>query len=58
MSQHKSGTFFEKLATFIVEKRNLFFLLFVFAVVFSFFSMGWVNVENDVTTYLSEESET
>lgn len=48
----------EKLATFIVDKRNLFFLLYIFALIFCFFSTGWVNVENDITTYLPEETET
>lgn len=48
----------EKLATFIVDKRNLFFLLYIFALVFCFFSTNWVKVENDITTYLPEETET
>ena len=48
---------FEKIATFVVNKRTLFFLLYIFALVFSLFSMGWVNVENDVTNYLSEDTE-
>ena len=39
----------EKLATFIVDKRNLFFLLYIFALVFCIFSTNWVNVENDIT---------
>ena len=47
-----------KMATFIVEKRNLFFLLYVFAIIFCLFSMSWVQVENDVTTYLSDDTET
>ena len=54
----KQRTWVEKMATFIVEKRNLFFLLYVFAIVFSMFSMNWVEVENDVTTYLPEDTET
>ena len=54
----KSGGFIEKLATFIVDKRNLFFLLYIFALIFCIFSSGWVQVENDVTVYLSEETET
>lgn len=58
MSEKKSGSFFEKAATFIVDKRNLFFLLYVFAFVFCIFSMNWVEVENDVTTYLPEDTET
>lgn len=53
-----NGSFMVKLATFIVDKRNLFFLLFIFAIIFCFFSKGWVEVENDVTTYLPEETET
>lgn len=48
----------EKLAAFIVDKRNLIFLLYVFALVFSIVAMSWVNVENDITTYLGEDTET
>jgi len=58
MSKKRSGGFFESLAAFIVDKRNLFFLLYVFALVFCVFSMNWVEVENDVTTYLPEDTET
>jgi len=59
MEQKKEkGNIMEKVATFIVDKRNLFFLLYIFAAVFCIFSMSWTQVENDVTKYLSEESET
>ena len=51
------NTAFEKIAAFIVDKRTLFFLLYIFALIFSVFSMGWVEVENDVTVYLSEDTE-
>ena len=47
-----------RIAEFIVDKRNLFFLLYGFALIFSIFSMKWVDVENDVTTYLPEDTET
>lgn len=47
-----------RLAAFIVEKRYLFFLLYVFAILFCLFSMNWVMVENDVTTYLPGDTET
>lgn len=57
MKENKASPM-EKLATFIVDKRNLFFLLYIFALIFCCFSMGWVNVENDITTYLPEETET
>lgn len=56
-NENKSSTM-EKIASFIVDRRNLFFLIYIFAIVFSIFSIGWVNVENDITTYLPEETET
>ena len=54
----KNNTFLQKLATFIVDKRSLFFLLYIFAAIFCVFSMNWVTVENDVTTYLPDGTET
>ncbi len=56
--KQKDNSFITKLSTFIVDKRNLFFFIYAVALVFSIFSMNWVNVENDVTTYLPEETET
>ena len=56
--KEQKGNFMEKLATFIVDKRNGFFLIYIFACVFCLFSMNWTKVENDITKYLSEESET
>mgnify|MGYP004514066211 FL=1 len=52
------GTFMEKLATFIVDKRNLIFLLTIIGLIFSAFSRNWVQVENDLTFYLPENSQT
>ncbi len=49
---------FHKIATFIVDKRHLFFVLYTFAIIFCIFSMNWVNVENDITSYLPEDTET
>ena len=48
----------EKLAAFIVDKRNLFFLLYIFALIFSVIATGWVKVEDDITTYLPDTTET
>lgn len=48
----------EKIATFIVDKRNLFFLFYVLALIFSVVASGWVQVENDITTYLPADTET
>ena len=50
--KEESESFMYKLATFIVDKRNLFFLLFIFALIFCFFAKNWVKVENDITTYV------
>ncbi len=47
-----------RIAAFIVDKRMLFFLIYIIAVIFSFFSSRWVSVENDITMYLDEGTET
>ena len=47
-----------RIASFIVDKRNLIFLLVLIAIVFSLFSRGWVQVENDLTAYLPHGSAT
>lgn len=46
-----------KIATCIVDKRNLIFLLVILAMIFSVFSVGWVNVENDLTAFLPDNAE-
>ena len=48
----------ETLAAFIVDKRTLIFFFYVAAMIFSVFSQSWVNVENDITAYLPEDTET
>ena len=53
-----SAGFMEKLAAFIVDKRNLIFLLIGIFMIFSLISRGWVEVENDLTAYLPEGSAT
>ena len=52
------SSFMEKLATVIVDKRNLIFLLTIILLVFSVFSRNWVEVESDLTYYLPGDSET
>ena len=46
------------ICAFIVDKRNLFFLIYAILMIFSFFSQKWVSVENDLAAYLSEDTET
>lgn len=45
-------------ATFIVDKRNLFFLLYAISLIFCLFSRNWVSVNNDLTDYLPADTET
>jgi predicted RND superfamily exporter protein len=52
------GSFMEKLATFIVDKRSLFFLITIIGIVFSAFSRNWVEVEDDLSAFLPDSSET
>lgn len=56
--EKQKTNFMLKLATFIVDKRNLFFLIAVILLIFSLFSSGWVEVENDLSFYLPDDSET
>ncbi len=48
----------ERAAAVIVDRRNLLFLFYVIAIIFSVFSARWVNVENDIVNYLSKDSKT
>lgn len=54
----EDGSFMIKVATFIVDRRNLFFLLFGIAIIFSVVSMNWVSVENSMSAYLPDTTET
>lgn len=54
----EDGGFMVKVATFIVDRRNLFFLLFGIALIFSVVSMNWVTVENAMSAYLPDTTET
>jgi len=46
-----------KVAAFIVDKRNLFFLILIIGLIFSTFSTSWVQVENSLPEYLPDDSE-
>ncbi len=47
-----------KVATFIVDRRNLFFLLFAIAAIFCLIASNWVKVENSLAAYLPASAET
>ncbi len=57
-TNEKNGGFMMTLAAFIVDKRNLVFLLIGIMMIFSVISRNWVEVENDLTAYLPAGSAT
>ena len=54
----KGRGFATKACAFIIDKRNLFFLIFLLLTIFTAFSKGWVHVENQLSYYLPETTET
>ncbi len=58
MKHPKSGGRLDKFCAFIVDKRGLLFVLYLCAAVFCVIAMSWTNIENDITTYLPEDTET
>ena len=46
-----------RLAALIVDKRNLIFLVLIIGLIFSAFSTGWVEVENTLSEFLPDDSE-
>lgn len=47
-----------KICGFIVDKRNLFFLVFGILIIFSAVARNWVKVENSMSYYLPPSTET
>lgn len=58
MKAGKRNSFMERVAAVIVDKRNVFFLLFAAAAIFCAFSRNWVRVCDDITAYLPDHTET
>lgn len=50
--------FMEKLAAWIVDKRKLIMLVFIALAIFSAFSRNWVSVNDSLTDYLPDTTET
>lgn len=48
----------EKIASFIVDRRKGFYLVYILLIIFSIFSSGWVDVNNVITDYLPDATET
>ena len=49
-------SFMYRLSEMIVDKRNLIFLVVIIGLIFSLFSSNWVNVENNLTAFLPDDS--
>ncbi len=48
----------EKVATLIVDKRKAFYLIYILLIILSIFSANWVNVNDDMASYLPAHTET
>ena len=58
MEKKKQMSLMEKIASVIVDKRNILFLAFLAAAIFCAFSRNWVQVNDSLTDYLPEDTET
>lgn len=58
MNNSAQNSFMGKLAAFIVDRRNIIFFIFAILAVFCAFSRNWVSVNDDITSYLPEDTET
>ena len=58
MAKNSKDNFMTRLATLIVDKRKLFFVIFLALCIFCAFSRNWVSVNDLLTDYLSEDTET
>ncbi len=57
-AQEQESNIMIKISGFIVDKRNLFFLIYIILIIFSAFSRNWVQVENELSAYLPDTAET
>lgn len=57
-NKSQDNNIMEKISTFVVDKRQGFFLLFIVAVIYCITSIAKVSVNNDITSYLPANSET
>ncbi len=57
-TQKKKKSPIEKVAALIVDKRKGFYLFYMIAGIFCIVATGWTQVNNDITSYLPESSET
>ena len=58
MDKKGGSSFMQKVAAVIVDRKTFFFLAFIVMAVFCAFSRNWVNVNDDITSYLAKDTET
>lgn len=58
MDKKSGGSFMQKVAAVIVDRKTFFFLTFIVIAIFCVFSRNWVNVNDDITSYLAKDTET
>ncbi len=56
--ENESENIMLKIAKFIVDKRKAFYLLFIVAIIYSAVSIPKVKINNDISSYLPESTET
>ena len=56
--ENREDSVIMKICAFIVDKRNLLFLIFSILAIFSVITRNWVGVENDMAAYLPQSTET
>ena len=56
--KNERTSFMDRVATLIVDKRGILFLIFIAAALFCAVSRNWVSVCDDITRYLPDETET
>ena len=54
---HGRGDFMHRVAEFIVDRRMIIFAVVIIGMIFSAFSVGWTEVENDLSSFLPEKSD-
>lgn len=52
------NSFFMKVSAMIVDKRNILFIIYIAAFIFSLIAQNWVDVCDDITAYLPQDTET
>lgn len=58
MNKKQPAGWLEKLSGFIVDRRTIIFLIFILLAAFCAFSCNWVKVNDSLTDYLDENTET